>query len=174
MKRRLIGIAVALTLGVAPVIVVQAPAFAAFKACTASGHHYCLGASNLNAGTIITNSSSGRAIVFQDRGFTHGGFEVYELQFADDRSKCVGFSSNGLAEVRDCSGNSNFTNWENDRSPDGTTTLWLNNSFNFSDCATPNDQGVLLSSDNALGDRAFCSENGRLDDYTVWTPAPSP
>jgi hypothetical protein len=172
-RRRLIGIAAALALGVAPAVAVGAPALASTHVCTAFGNQYCLGASSLAAGTVITNSSPGRDINLRDRGFKHEGLEVYELVFALDTSKCVGFSSNGLAEVRDCSGNSNFTNWMNDRIGDGTT-IWINNSFNSSNCVTANDHGQILTSDNALGDRLFCSNGNRAGDYLRFTPAPSP
>ncbi len=173
-KRRLVGIAAALTLGVTPIVVGGAPALASVHVCTKYGNQWCLGASNLNAGTIITNSSPGRDIILQDQGFTHHGAEVYRLVFALDTSKCVGFSSNGLAEVRDCSGNSNFTNWENLRFTSDGTTEWVNNSFAFGNCVTPNDAGLELTSDNTFGDRLFCSGGTRAGDYLKFTPSPSP
>ena len=175
MRRRLVGIAAALTLGVTPAIAVQAPALASVHICTKYGNQWCLGASNLNAGTIITNSSPGRDIILQDQGFTHAGAEVYRLVFALDTSKCVGFSSTGLAEVRDCSGNSNFTNWQNFRVTSDGSTIWVNNSFrNLADCVTPNDQGFNLTSDNALGHRLFCSNGTRSGDFLKFTPSPFP
>jgi hypothetical protein len=172
-RRRLIGITAILALGVGLAVAGQTPALASVHVCTAFGNQYCLGASNLSSGTAITNSGVGRDIILQDQHFTHEGLEVYRLVFALDTSKCVGFSSNGLAEVRDCNGNSNFTNWMNERIGDGTT-IWLNNSFNSSNCVTANDEGQILTSDNALGHRLFCSNGNRSGDYLRFTPSPSP
>lgn len=160
--------AAAVTLGVVPVVVAQVPALAAaLHVCTAYGHNYCLGVGDLDSGSPIVNSVSGRAIILEDLHYKHGGFEVYRLQFADDTNLCVGFSSNGLAEVRDCNGDSNFTNWEDDYLGAGRT-IWLNNSFYQPDCVTPNDQGDSLSSDNTLGDRDYCSGGGSNYDFEEW------
>jgi Tfp pilus assembly protein FimT len=151
-RRRLIGIAAALALGVSPAVAVATPALASVHVCTKYGNRWCLDASSLAAGTPITNGSPGRDIILQDQGFTHQGTEVYRLVFALDTSKCVGFSSNGLAEVRDCSGNSNYTNWDNVRFTSDGTTIWVNNSFNLASCTTQN----------------------RAGDYSKFTPSPFP
>jgi hypothetical protein len=173
-KRLLIGIAAALALGVAPVVAAHPAALASsVHVCTAYGKNFCLGASSLTDGTPITNSSDGRDIIVQDQHFTSGGLEVYRLAFALDTSKCVGFSANGLAEVRNCNGNTNFTNWQNFRQSDGTT-VWANNSFNPSNCTTSNDQGRGLTSDNKLGDRVACSGDLISGDLVKWTPSPTP
>jgi hypothetical protein len=172
-RRGLIGIAAALALSVAPVVAVAPPALASVHVCTAFGQ-YCLGASNLNSGTVIVNSSTGRDIILQDQHFTSGGgLEVYRLVFALDTSKCVGFSSTGKAEVRACSGNSNFTNWRNVRV--SGTTVWENNSFQDSNCSTGGgDNGNDLTSNNSLGSRLYCSLGNAAGDYIRFTPEPSP
>ena len=174
MRRRLIiGLAAALTLGVAPAVTVAAPALASVHVCTKYGNQWCLDATSLAAGQPVFNGP-GRDIILQDQHFTHHGAEVYRLVFALDQSKCVGFSSSGKAEVRDCSGNSNFTNWENARFTSDHTTVWVNNSFVFGNCTTPNDAGLDLTSDNAGGDQLFCSNATRAGDYIKFTPSPSP
>lgn len=173
MRRRLTGIAAALVLSIVPVVIVSTPASAvSVRICNKSGKQLCIGASSLTDGTVITITSPGRDIILQDQGFRHGTLEVYRLVFAVDTSKCVGFSSTGLAEVRDCSGNSNFTNWINNGA--GGSTFWQNNSFDPANCATGGDHGTNLTSDNGPGDRLFCSIGGRAGDYLAWTPHPSP
>jgi hypothetical protein len=167
------GITAALTLSVAPAVAVSTPALAtSFKVCTASGNNFCLGASSLTDGTVITNSNPGRDITIQDQHFTDGGLEVYRLVFSQDTTKCVGFSAAGLAEVRDCSGNSNFTNWMNVHQTGAT--VWVNNSFAPGSCTTGGDPGADLTSNNALGTRLFCSLGLKSGDYLRWTPQPSP
>jgi len=172
MRRRLIiGIAAALALGVAPAVIVAAPALASVHVCTAHGNKYCLGASSLTDGTAVTNSSPGRDIILQYQGFTSKTFAVYQLVFADDTSKCVGFSSAGKAEVRDCSGNSNYTNWGNDILGDGSTA-WVNNSY--TQCSRGGDQGPFLTSNNAQGVQLYCSNDFISGDYVAFTPTLSP
>jgi hypothetical protein len=173
-RKVLIGIAAAFTLSLTPIVVGAPPALASVHVCTAFGNQWCVGATSLAAGTPITNSSPGRDIILQDQHFTHLGLEVYRLVFALDTSKCVGFSANGLAEVRDCSGNSNFTNWMNDGA--NGNTIWLNNSFDAANCSNGllNDQGLALTSDNHLGDRLYCSIGNTSGDFLRWTPEPSP
>lgn len=168
MRRRFIGIAAALVLGLSPVVAVASPALASTHVCTEYGNHYCLGANNLNDGTAVFSSDNGgRDIILQDQKFTHEGLEVYRLVFAEDQGKCVGFSNNGNAEVRDCSGNSNFTNWQRIGVRGGTQ--WQNNSFNATQCP---HFGPFLTSDNTSGDRVFCSDGEAAPgEYLAWTPA---
>lgn len=172
MRKRLIHIAAAAALGVTLIVAAAPPALASVHVCTAFGNNFCVGATSLAAGTPITNSSPGRDIIVQDQGFTHRGLEVYRLVFALDTSKCVGFSANGLAEVRDCSGNSNFTNWMDDGA--NGNTIWINNSYDPVNCSNGliNDQGVDLTSDNHLGDRLYCSAGNTPGDLIRWTPEP--
>lgn len=93
--------------------------------------------------------------------------------FALDTGKCVGFSANGLAAVRDCSGNSNFTNWMNGANGNA---IWINNSFDPTNCSNGlfNDQGLALTSDDHLGSRLYCSTGNTAGDLLRWTPEPSP
>jgi hypothetical protein len=171
-RRHVVGIVAALALGVGTVIAVQAPALASVKVCTAAGNKWCLSAYSLAAGTPIVNDT-GRNIILQDQGHTSGGYEVYRMVFSSDQTKCVGLSSNGLAEVRDCSGGDNsYVNWQNDRV--GGISLWHNTRFSYTNCVTPNDPGSFLTSDNSLGDRVYCSGNFRSGDYIAWTPSPTP
>ena len=165
MRRHLIGIAAALALGITPVVAVASPALASVHVCTEFGQKFCLDASSLAAGTPITTDSKGRDIILQDQGFTHEGFEVFRLVFALDTSKCVGFSSTGLAEVRDCSGNSNYTNWM--RAGTYDNEIWENNSSTECDS---HDPGIDLTSDNYAGDRVFCSTGTKFGEYIKWTP----
>ena len=169
MRGRFIGIAAALVLGLSPVVAVASPALASTHVCLEYGtSHYCLGASNLNDGTAIFNSDNGgRDIILQDQGFKHDNLEVYRLVFASDQSKCVGFSKYGNAEVRDCSGNSNFTNWQRIYVSGGTK--WQNNSFSATQCP---HYGPFLTSDNTRGDQVFCSDGEAAPgEYLAWTPA---
>ena len=173
MRRRLAGIAATLVLGIVPVIAVQAPALASVKVCTAAENKWCLDANSLAAGTPIVNGT-GRDIILQDQHSMSGGREVYRLVFALNQTKCVGFSSNGLAEVRDCSGgDGSFVNWQNVRNGDGTTA-WENTRFPAADCVTPNDKDTILTSNNRLGDRIFCSADITPGDLVRWTPSPTP
>lgn len=168
MRRRFIDIAAALVLGLSPVVAVASPALASTHVCLEYGtSHYCLGANDLNDGTAIFNSDNGgRDIILHDMGFKHDNLEVYRLEFASDQSKCVGFSKYGNAEVRECSGNSNFTNWQRIAVSGGTK--WQNNSFSATQCP---HYGPFLTSDNTRGDQVYCSDGDLPGEYLAWTPA---
>jgi hypothetical protein len=169
-KRLLIGIAAALVLGVAPVVAAHPAALASpIHICTESGNHYCVGASSLTDGTIITNSGDGRDMIL-GLVTTIGGRGVYQLIFAADHAKCVGLSASGLAEVRSCNDNgSNFTNWVELIQPDGLSVRWSNQTFSASNCDRPGDQGNYLTSNNKQGDRLYCSSGAKSGDLRSWT-----
>jgi hypothetical protein len=179
-RRRLIGAAAALALSVSPVILTATPATATaapaatiIHVCTASGNNYCLGATSITDGTPITNSNPGRDIFPSPQFFEQGFGEVYRLEFSADTTKCVGFSANGLAEVRDCLGNSNFTNWVDGNFGDGTTT-WTNWTYVPDNCQRQGDRGADLTSNNQLGSRIYCSGTNTPGDYIRFKPALSP
>lgn len=175
MRRRLIGIAAALALGVIPAVAVAPPALASTHVCTGFGNNWCLDANSLAAGTSITNGS-GRDIILSPKFASSDGFEVYQLVFARDTTKCVGLSANGLAEVRDCSGgSSNFTNWDNSRQLTnlGYMTVWYNHSFESFNCPT-NTLAAALTSDNHSGSRLFCSDGNQSGEFLQFVPSPSP
>lgn len=180
MRRRLIGAAAALALSAGPVILAAAPAPATaapaaiiIHICTASGNHYCLGATSITDGTPVTNSNPGRDIFPSPQFSAPGMGEVYQLQFSADTTKCVGFSANGLAEVRDCLGNSNFTNWVDGNFGNGTTT-WTNWTYVPNNCQNQGDRGADLTSNNQLGSRIYCSDFIAPGDYIRFKPALSP
>lgn len=177
MRKDLISIAAALALGLTLVVSGAPPALASTftdKVCTEYGNNYCIGASSVTDGTPLTNNNIGRDIVIHDQGFKNNlGFEVYRLEFAVDTSKCVGFSDTGLAEVRDCKGNTNYTNWEN-ITTQGAGSEWGNNSFDGNNCAGPHDQGDLLTSDNQLGSQLYCSVGATSGELIRWLPQASP
>jgi hypothetical protein len=136
---------------------------------------WCLGASSITDGTAIKNSNPGRDFIIQDQKFKNAaGHEVYRFVFTEDTSKCAGFSAAGRLEVRDCSGNSNFTNWQNEPNPNNATTQWQNNSYNSNNCSSIDDQGIDLTSDNALGHQLYCSKDFFTGEYLAFTPKPTP
>jgi hypothetical protein len=102
------------------IIATATPALASgFTICTASGHHYCIGASTLRNGDPVQSTAGGRQINLVDQHFKSHGREVFRLHFAAAPTLCVGVEnvsspSNKTVKsrLRDCSnGNGANVNW---------------------------------------------------------------
>jgi hypothetical protein len=82
--------------------------------CNTFGNQYCIGAPDLSIGAGVGLTLTGRRINYHDRGYKCcGGYEVVQLQFASDTSRCVGIADTFFfTTVRLCSGgNGANVNW---------------------------------------------------------------
>ncbi len=172
-KTAIVAATVALAAGGS--LAVAAPALASSSVCTrypnGSGNKLCVATVNLVDGTVVTGNSSTniRSITLQDQHFKNQSREVYRLVFAGDTSKCVGLSSAGSATIRDCSGNSNFTNWQEAKNSDSSVT-WINNSY-VNGLACPL-YDCVLASDGTGGHQLVGEPSGTSGGFEKWTPVP--
>jgi hypothetical protein len=129
----------------AGIVATATSALASVHICNVSGNQYCIGAPTLNFGDPVKLTVSGRDITRVDQGLIYNIWEVYELKFTADTTKCVGVQDTGSnVTVRACSGGqSNNTYWAKDVQSDGSVK-WISTTKN-----------ELLASDNGLGDQLF-------------------
>jgi hypothetical protein len=137
------------------------PALASINICNTYGGNWCIGAPTIGIGDPVELTATGRNINLVDRGYTCcGGYEVFQLQFAADTAKCVGFPSSPPVRltVRYCSGgNSTNTNWALvPGGSDGSTYFGSTTTAGY------------LSSDNTLGHQLFLGNYMCSGCYLKW------
>jgi hypothetical protein len=129
----------------AGIVATATPALASVIICNSSGNQLCIGAPTIGFGDPVELTATGRNITRADQFLTYNTFEVYELKFTADSTKCVGVqNANSKVTVRACSGGqSSNTYWARDVQPDGSIK-WISTTKNG-----------LLASDNGDFDQLF-------------------
>jgi len=142
----------------AGIVATATPALASVHICNVAGNHYCLGAPTINFGDPVELTVTGRDITRVDQFLQYDSFEVFQLEFTADTTKCVGVpDASNKVTVRACSGGRNSnTYWAKDVQPDGSVK-WLS--------ATKNG---TLDSDNGVFDQLFVAASC-LGCYLRWS-----
>ena len=148
------------------------PEYSTFHTCQVNGQTLCLNASSLSDGSDITASgSNARTLVASYTGgsYCHAGvcYDVYNLKFSADTSKCVAADSQYNLVVEGCS--ASYTSWANYEYPANTgNDKWINKKAS-------DDTGSiqLMSSNNSAGSIMRIEGDGANGWYQWWYEYPS-
>jgi hypothetical protein len=140
----------------AGIVANAAPALASGDICLTYGNG-CAGGADIDIGSYVVLTSTGRRIDEVAQNYKCcGGYEVFQLRFADNTARCIGVNGGIGVTVRDCSGgNTAGVNWAREPGSSGIVYWWNNPKQGY------------LSSDNYLGDGLFVSFSSS-GTYQAW------